>query len=94
MLEIRSEDLMRVLGLLIARVEQDGVVCVEHEGFWSVPLSDAFDIYKEPSEPTVGMVSDSWTNLESMVRAPESAVNYGFIWLAEVLQAIGDDASR
>lgn len=94
MLEIRSEDLMRALELLIARVEEDGAVYVEREGFWSVSSSDAFDIYREPSEPTIGMVSDSWANLESMVRAPDSAVNYGFIWLAEVLQAIGEEASR
>lgn len=93
MTEIAAEDLKRAFDLLVDRVAEGGVVRIENEAFWSVPAPAAYDVYREPSDLTIGMVSESWENVAAIVRDPDRAVDYGLVWLAEVLRAAGDEAS-
>jgi hypothetical protein len=66
---------------------------VERDAFWAVPSQDAYDIYREPSELTVGMVSESMANISALLLMPDQAIDYGLVWLAEVLHAVGNEAS-
>jgi hypothetical protein len=93
MAEIAVEDLKRALDILLARVADDGVVRVDREAFWAVPSHDAYDIYHEPSELTIGMVSQSMENIATLLRDPDLVVDHGLVWLAEILRAAGDEAS-
>lgn len=94
MLEISVEDVKRALELLLEKVQdQDGVLRVDKEGFWSIPQEGAYEIYEEPADLTIGMVSESWEQVEAMLREPDRVVGYGLVWLAEVLRAAGGEAS-
>ncbi|MEU4364618.1 hypothetical protein [Promicromonospora sp. NPDC023987] len=93
MIEVPTGDLKRVLGVLLDHAAKDGVLRVPDAAFWSVPAPAAYDIYQEPSDLTIGMVSDSLDNLAAIIRDPDRAIDHGLVWLAEVLRAAGDGAS-
>lgn len=92
MTDVRVDDLKRALSLLLDRVEvAGGVVRIDREAFWSVPEAQAYDVYVEPTELTIGMVSESWEQVEAMLSDPDRAVGHGLICLAEVLRAIASE---
>ncbi|MFI5709913.1 hypothetical protein [Kribbella sp. NPDC051620] len=66
---------------------------IDKEAFWSVPPDQIYDVYNQPQDLTIGMLSESWSHLEDMLSNPDRVVGHGLIWLAEVLRAIGDQAS-
>ncbi|MEU1881339.1 hypothetical protein ABZ470_28880 [Streptosporangium sp. NPDC020072] len=94
MVEIPVEKLKDVFDLLVERISAGGqVVEINAEEFWSVPRDQAYDVYNEPRDLTIGALSDSWGYLDDMLSDPDRVVGYGFVWLSEVLRAIGDEAS-
>ena len=93
MAEIAVDDLKRALDILLARVAVNGIVRVDRDAFWAVPSQDAYDIYREPSELTIGMVSESMANISALLLEPDRAIDHGLVWLAEVLRAVGDEVS-
>jgi len=93
MVEIPVDKLKEVLELLTDRIRAGGQVLeVDKEAFWSIPPDQAYDVYSEPQDLTIGMLSESWGHLEDMLSDPDRVVGHGFVWLAEVLRAIGDEA--
>ncbi|MFF5445192.1 hypothetical protein [Streptomyces sp. NPDC012888] len=95
MTEVSVDRLRAVFDLLLDHVAPSPAasITVEREAFWSIPADAAYDVYGEPGDLTIGMVSESWAQLERMVEDPERVVGHGFVWLAEVLRAIGDGSS-
>ncbi len=90
-LRIPLAELRRVLDVLVRHVESQasgGGIAVG-DTYWSVPPAEAADVYAGPPELTVGMVSEAWEHLERMVEDESSAVGYGFVWLGDVLRAVG-----
>ncbi|MDT0267678.1 hypothetical protein RM844_15430 [Streptomyces sp. DSM 44915] len=66
-----------------------GEVTVEEDAYWSVPPNGAHDIYGEPPELTIGSVSESLAQLRAMLDDESRVVGYGFVWLGDVLRAVG-----
>ncbi|MFI9227728.1 hypothetical protein [Streptomyces rimosus] len=94
MVDIPVDRLKSVFDLLVERVCGDErVLRVDKEAFWSIPSNEAYEAYSEPQELTIGMISESWDRLEDMLSDPDRVVGYGFVWLAEVLRAIGDETT-
>ncbi|WP_167151225.1 hypothetical protein [Streptomyces sp. MBT27] len=94
MVEIQIDKLKSVFDLLAERIRAgEQTLEINKEAFWSVPSDQAYEIYNEPRDLTVGMISESWGHLEDMLSDPDRVVGYGFVWLAEVLRAIGDEAT-
>ncbi|MGF6883088.1 hypothetical protein ABIA39_002029 [Nocardia sp. GAS34] len=87
--------LAEVFAVLVAHARQlqDGdAFSFDSDYFWSVPVSEMNNIYSGPPNLTIGQVSESWSNLESMI-GEDRVVSYGLIWLADVLRAIGKELS-
>lgn len=57
--------------------------------FWAIPAPDLYDVYQEPQRLTIGQLSESWANLAAILDDPSSATAYAFVWLADVLRAVG-----
>ncbi|MFI6084705.1 hypothetical protein ACIBBB_27665 [Streptomyces sp. NPDC051217] len=94
MVDIPVDKLKSVLDLLVERIRAgEQVLEINKEAFWSVPPDQAYEIYSEPRDLTIGMLSESWGHLEDMLSDPDRVVGQGFVWLAEVLRAIGDEAT-
>ncbi|MFD0883366.1 hypothetical protein ACFQ08_02170 [Streptosporangium algeriense] len=94
MTEIPVDRLKAVFDLLMERIPAgEQVLEIDKEEFWSVPQDQAYDVYNEPRDLTIGALSESWGYLEDMLSDPDRVVGYGFVWLSEVLRAIGDEAA-
>ncbi|MFF4739087.1 hypothetical protein ACFY2W_24835 [Streptomyces sp. NPDC001262] len=95
MVEIPVDKLREVFDILLETVapEPTQSLIIHKEAFWSVPADQAYEIYSEPRELTIGMVSDSWGQLEAIAADQDRSVGYGLVWLAEVLRAIGDESN-
>ncbi|MGW1492732.1 hypothetical protein [Streptomyces sp. NPDC002402] len=94
-IQIPVDKLREAFDVLLNHVAQGSgrYVTVHKDAFWSIPAAMAYDVYSEPQELTIGMISESWRNLEAMTENDARVVGYGLVWLAEVLRAVGDEAA-
>jgi hypothetical protein len=46
-------------------------------------------VTREPNPLTIGQLSESFENIESIASDPEAAISFGLVWLADVLRAVG-----
>ncbi|WP_439383996.1 hypothetical protein [Amycolatopsis lexingtonensis] len=60
--------------------------------FWELLPEQRYDLGHEPSEHTIGQLSESWAQLVAMADDPDRAVGYGLVWLADVLRALGQQS--
>jgi hypothetical protein len=92
---ISIEKLRNVFELLMSHaVRVSGPeIEISNDAFWSIPAATVYNVYSEPQELTIGMLSESWSHLEAMADRKAGVVGYGMVWLAEILRAIGDETS-
>jgi hypothetical protein len=69
-------------------------VVLEKDFFWSIPAEAMYDLDREPTELTVGQLSESWQHIADLDRDPSQGLAFHLVWLAQVLQAIGQDVVR
>ena len=83
--------LEQVAGLLISGLrEREGhQALLDYDSFWSVPADQAHDLYKEPTELSVGQITECMEWLRNVANNPESAIDYHLVWLGDVLRALG-----
>ncbi|UNO38365.1 hypothetical protein [Streptomyces sp. MST-110588] len=89
-------ELRRSVDLLLRHVEvaaAGDAVVLERDYFWSVPADESYDVSKEPSDLTIGQVSESWQHVKDLLADQDRAVGHHLVWLADVLRAIGQDMS-
>lgn len=88
-------DLRRLTAVLLAHLEETNGATFEldHDYFWSVPFESVYNVAKAPPELTIGSLVDGAESLSWMVE-DDSVLNYGLVWLGELLRAIGGQASE
>jgi hypothetical protein len=93
-IRVPVEQLRQVFELLVHHVAQrsGADLVTSKDYFWSLPPSSRYDVYSEPSEFTVGQVSEAWGNLQELLADESKVLGYGLVWLADVLRAIGDES--
>ncbi|MEV6670522.1 hypothetical protein [Streptomyces sp. NPDC051162] len=47
----------------------------------------------EPKTLTIGQLSESWQHLEDLLAHQDGALGYHLVWLADIIRAIGQDAT-
>lgn len=65
-----------------------GEVLLDHDMFWSMDVSEMFNVYSRPDNLTIGQLSESWASLLRMIDE-DRPLMYGLVWLADVLRVIG-----
>jgi hypothetical protein len=93
-LRIPVDDLRRAAELLLDHIRpaEGDVIELEQDMFWAVPPDALYDVYQEPTELSVGQLTDSWGNVSKLVRGEASPLSYDLVWLSDVLRAIGHAA--
>lgn len=87
--EVLRQVLNRALDNLLAQVGER--VELDNDFFWSLPPELTYDVYiqPEPDQLTVGQLSEAWSNLARLNEAGGEVPPYAFVWLADVLKALG-----
>ena len=92
-MKIRTSEILAATKVLCEHVEACG--CEEIEitvnSYWEIPREQEYDTYDKPHEFMLGDLEDDWDEVIKMIKNPDEAVAYGFMWLASVLRAIGQD---
>jgi hypothetical protein len=88
---IEISKLREVISVLLDHLEEvhGGVVDLDADFFWNIPKESLYDPYQQPTELTLGQLTESWRNIESIRSDSDDVINYGLVWLADVLRAIG-----
>lgn len=94
--QVAIADIRRIANLLLDHLEsiRGPVVTLEQDYFWSIDSAERRDVYVEPTEPTIGQVSECWSNLQRGTTDPASALNYHLVCLGHVLESLGESSRR
>ncbi len=65
------------------------LVEVDIDYFWSIAPEQQFTMDAEPTEFTVGQVSESNQRMSNIVAKRDDPVTYSLVWLADTLRAVG-----
>ena len=92
-LTVTVEELRAVFDVLMGHMEQayGRALPLKHDLFWSLPLDGMTDVYQEPAGLTVGEISESLVNLETLLGDSSRVTSYGLVWLADVLRLLAAD---
>jgi hypothetical protein len=88
-----EDSLRRVFDAMRAARGGKDIVLVSHDYFWSVPSDELFEVETRPAELTIGQVSEAISNLETLRSGVDGAIPYHLVWLADVLRAVGQEAT-
>lgn len=66
------------------------VISFDRDMFWAIPAEQRNNVYAEPTDFTVGQLTESLQNLEPIVEGSSPASSYALVWLADLLRAAGE----
>jgi hypothetical protein len=89
--QVKIEFLEAISKILLGhlRNQQGDSIALEKDLFWSIPGEQIYDVYSEPTELTIGQLTDALANLNEVAVNPDSATSYALVWLADILRAVG-----
>ncbi len=90
--QISVEVLRRAADLLLSHLEdvEGPVVSLDRDMFWVIPAEQRNNVYVEPTDFTVGQLTESFENLDRIVDGSSPATSYALVWLADLLRASGE----
>jgi hypothetical protein len=85
-------ELRRITARLYDHLEERGVKRVELGGdyYWSIPREQRLDVTKEPTEHTLGQLSDDLSELARIGNGDAEPIAYALVWLSSVLRELGE----
>lgn len=88
-------DLKKATDKLFEFLETLGIsnLDVDQDYYWSIPLSQKYNPYAIPDDLTIGQLSDDWRELEKIVYEKGDGIQYAFVWLAQILNFLGEKDS-
>lgn len=95
-LHLRTESLRRAFSALLEHVEHVAgeEIRIDRDYYWSIDQRELYDPYRSPTHLTIGQLSECQANLDRFSDDPSTVVSYGFVWLAELLRAVGSTVVR
>ena len=86
-----TQELRQVFDVLIRHVEEryGSTIDVDADYFWSIPPNEIYHVYHQPTELTIGQLTESLDNIRNVAADPEHAFSYALVWLGDVLRAAG-----
>ncbi|WP_232499316.1 hypothetical protein [Agromyces humatus] len=89
-LQIDTRELREVFERLITHLEQTRgeTVTLPEDYFYSLPFPEIYDVLNEPPSPTIGQLTESWTNLHRTDDI-DSTITFELVWLGDLLKALG-----
>jgi hypothetical protein len=93
---IPIEAMRRAAELLLDHLERtEGErVSLDKDHFWAISPEQAYDVFNEPSDFTVGQLTECLENLEAIIGDPSRVNSYALVWLADLMRAVGHAVVR
>ena len=65
-------------------------VAISVDYYWSIPREQRLDVTKEPTEHTLGQLSDDLSELTRIDDDEAEVISYALVWLSSVLRELGE----
>ncbi len=90
------ETLRRAATILLQHLgDMEGpVITLDSDFYWSIPEEQRMNVFVEPTEFTIGQVSECLDNVGRIVDDPSLSTSFGLVWLADLLRAVGEAVVR
>lgn len=95
-IRVPVETLQQAAAILLRHLEtmQGPVVVLDADFYWAISPEQRVDVYSEPSEFTIGQLTDCLENVSGIVEDPSRSTSYALVWLADLLRAVGEATVR
>jgi hypothetical protein len=92
-MQVRLDDLREAFDKLLNEFKMAGqeTVDIPVDYYWSIPKETRYTPYQEPTEFTLGQISDDLNEVKRIATGEVSPIYYGLVWLGNVLIAMGED---
>lgn len=92
-MKIHVADLRNLANLLCDYIDESGYEFIEipNDLYWFIDKNEIYDPYNEPSNCTLGKLSEDWNNLLTILKKESDPIGYAMIWFASVLRSIGEE---
>ena len=93
--KITLTDIRRITTKILDNLEEEGYeeFNISHDHYWQIDSSQKYDPYKDPNEFTIGQLKDDLEIMKSILSGKKEPLRYDLIWLAEILQYLGENPS-
>jgi hypothetical protein len=95
-LTVSLTELRRAFEFAVAHVVETvgDEINLAEDYFWSVPVDQIYNVEEEPTELTIGQLSESWGNVQELLENPENVTSYTLVWIADVIRSMGQSIVR
>jgi hypothetical protein len=90
-MKVKVADLRRAANRLFDHLLESGheEVDVDRDYYWNIPAEKIYASYEQPSEFTMGQLSEDLQHLEKIASEQNPPIGYGLMWLSSLLRFIG-----
>lgn len=91
-MQIKIVELKQIVGKLFSHLEEIGLesIKIDEDYYWHISEEERFDMSHHPTDLGVGQLSDDWEFLSKLLEDDRDAVSYDFVYLARILEIIGE----
>ena len=78
---------------LFSHLREKGISEVELKSdfYWEVSKDQRYDPYNDPTEKSLGQLSDDWEEVQKVASGQRETIGYVFVWLAALYRYIGEE---
>lgn len=90
-MKVRVSELRQATNLLLDHLERSGHTEIEMETdyYWSIPNEKLYSVSEEPSDFTVGQLSEDLQNVRAVIGGKRPPIAYALVWVSTLLRFIG-----
>lgn len=94
-MKVDTHSLRTLCETLLNHLEQSGGREIElsNDYYWHIPAEQRHDMNRQPTELSIGQLSDDWQELQRILTGESEPIGYALVWLASILCDLGE-ASR
>lgn len=92
-MEVNIAELRKVAEMLFVHLEKSGhdIVSITQDYYWSIPKECRYDPYLQPSELTLGQLTEDLTELKRIANGETKVISFALVWLSSIIRVVGEE---
>jgi len=92
-MQITTRELRQAVTKVLDHLEDTAraVLTIDKDYYWSIPADQRYDPYQQPTDLTLGQLSDDWCEVKKIIEGQSAPIGYALVWLSSIILAIGEE---
>jgi len=89
---INVQDFEKVVAALFVQLKEQSGETIEikdEDYYWAINQDEKYNPYQQPSELTIGQLSEDWDSMSEILNKQRSPISYDFVKISSLMQIIG-----